>query len=146
MMKHQHWEKNIESVTDGVSKRRFKWGEHDCVRTAAIFVFAVARKNPGWEKFDYDDETKARARVDAEGGALEGIVERECEKHGLLEVPVYKAQRGDLVWLNTSKVGVDPWGGATGIVDLSGQQAITVHSNGIVRASRKFWRRAWRVS
>lgn len=139
MARHEAWPSILAGKLEEMAAKPFSWGSHDCALAACDVVLAITGIDLG-EPFRgrYTDRAGAIVVLAARGG-LETAVAAIAADAGFLEVPVKRAQRGDVVLLDT----VD--GPAVGVVDMDGCQAVFPGPEGAARVRLRDCRRAWRV-
>ncbi|MEE8534768.1 MAG: hypothetical protein V3S45_01910 [Kiloniellales bacterium] len=119
--------------------RPFKWGENDC----ALFACDVLLEATG-QDFAAPFRGRYKSAVGAArvlkkfaGGGLEETAEAIARDHARPEVPPLKAQRGDMVLVETET------GPALGV--CLGEAAAVAGQEGTVMVPARSWLRAWRV-
>lgn len=95
-------------------EKPFSWGSRDCCLFAADAVVCITGIDPAIDFRGRYTTAKGAARVLKKYGGLEGAVERITLDHGMMEIPVAMAQRGDVVLIDS------PLGLALAIVNLAG--------------------------
>ena len=98
------WEDRLRTYLDRVTEERFVWGAHDCALFCAGAVKAMTETDPAAAfRGTYDSETTARESLRANGaGTLLKTVTSLFGPHK----PIQLAQRGDLVMLDRTTLGV----------------------------------------
>jgi hypothetical protein len=143
-LKRKHdWQEKLQLVVEFFIDQPFAWGVHDC----ALFACNAAAEMTGTDlavdfRGKYISREEAfRALYDFCGSAsLEKTAEFIAERHGMAEVGVRYAQRGDIVLLD-----MDGAGPALGVVGLSGTHAWAATEKGLTSVPVENCRRAWRV-
>lgn len=142
MKRHSDWEKRLDSFCRARRSVPFAWGVNDC----ALFVADAIESFTGIDlahecRGRYDSKESAAALLNELcGGDLEKYADRMGFEHGLLEVGLKLARRGDMVLL------WQPAGCSLGIVSLDGMNALLMHEErGLIRVPVAACRRAWRV-
>lgn len=120
-------------------EKPFEWGKRDCSLWAADAVLCITGIDPAIDFRNRYKTAKGAARVLKKYGGLEGAVEMITMDHGMMEIPVALAQRGDVVLIDS------PLGPALGVMSLSGKVAAQ-GIDGVTHESVKVARRAWRVN
>lgn len=124
-----------------IAEDAFSWGSNDC----ALFACNVVRELTGvylGQQFRVGYHTKTTAYAALKrfaGGGLETLAEKLAAEHGLQEVPVRMAQRGDIVLLEASE------GPTLAIVGMDGIHVTAPGPAGLVRWPLERARRAWRI-
>ncbi len=119
-------------------EKPFAWGSRDCCLFAADAVLCVTGIDPAIDFRHRYTTAKGAASVLKQYGGLEGAVEHITLDHGMMEVQVSMAQRGDVVLIDS------PLGDALAVIDLAG--TITGQStDGLTRYPIRCARRAWRI-
>ncbi len=125
------------AVIEELSQKRFRWGEDDC----CLFVGRVVQAFTGVDlaasfRGKYRSQKGAASRI-RRAGSLEKLVDEVTTDHGLREVPVGMAARGDII-LFPSVLGE-----TLGICD--GHQIITMGKDGVVAFPMEAAMKAWGV-
>jgi len=97
------WPSRLMAAIEAARNRPFSWGGLDCCLFACDCVAAMTGVDPAAEfRGRYDSSAKARRRLRAfsGGGGLEATVAMLAARHGMAEVRVAQAQRGDLVLID----------------------------------------------
>ncbi len=135
------WPVRLDSYLVFVRGAAFSWGSNDC----ALFACNVVRELTGTDlaqRFRGKYHTKAGACAalkEFAGGGLEMLAEKTAAEHGLEEIPVPMAQRGDIVLLETSE------GPTLSIVGMDGIRVTAPGTAGLEDWPLTEGRRAWRV-
>jgi hypothetical protein len=136
------WQEKLQLVVEFFIDQPFAWGVHDC----ALFACNAVAEMTGTDlAVDFrgtycNREGAFKALYDFCGSAsLEKTAEFIAERHGMPEVGVRYAQRGDVVLLDQDE---SP---ALGIVGLSGTHAWAATEKGLTSVPVENCRRAWRV-
>lgn len=136
IMRLENWPSLLAAFL--ADEKPFAWGSRDCCLFAADAVLFITGIDPAIDFRNRYTTAKGAARVLKKYGGLEGAVERITLDHGMMEIPVSMAQRGDVVLIDS------PLGDALAVVDLLG--TITGQStDGFTRYPIRCARRAWRV-
>jgi hypothetical protein len=143
MRRFPDWEIRLHKFCSQRMRAPFEWGNHDC----AIFVADCIKETTGEDlaaecRGKYDSKETATALLwDLVGAGLEQYAEHIAELHGMKEVDIYYAQRGDMV------LYIQDSGPSLGIVSLDGQRALIAVENGdcLLRVPVLKCARAWRV-
>lgn len=144
-MKRRHdWHKQLAASVQFNRSRPFEWGKHDC----ALFACNTIQDMTGVDlahgfrgKYSTAFQAARAIRTFTEGGDLEALAEKICNTHGISEVPVKFAQRGDLVIVHTPDSRI-----ACGIVGPDPRFAYAAGKDGLTRVAMREWLRAWRIT
>jgi hypothetical protein len=131
-MRFENWPSLLADFL--VDEKPFEWGVRDCSLFAADAVLCITGTDPAKGYRGRYKTAIGAARLQKMYGGLSGLV----EKAGLEEIAPLKAQRGDVVLIDT------PLGEALGVIDMSGRIA-GQGPEGITRYLLSSARRAWRV-
>lgn len=106
------WSERLEDVLADFRKRRFEWGESDCIQFVGACIEAVRGDNPSEEfRGTYDDEqSAARVLITLDGRDAPAMLEARFEALG----GVLNARRGDLCVIQEPSAD-NPFG-AVGVV------------------------------
>jgi hypothetical protein len=145
MTRVQGWEGLFGCYVQTFAGARFAYGTHDCT----MFVCDGVRVMTGVDLADgfrgkYSSAAGAlkviRKYVGTPQATLEQLAEAIAAKHGIAEVPVLMAQRGDVLLLST------PDGPALGLLSLDGWHVLAAAPKGLTRTPLQDCLRAWRTS
>jgi hypothetical protein len=129
-------------------KEKFSWGSMDCCLFACDAVremTAVDLAEDFRNKYDsLTSAVRAMRELVGDGNAdihtlVEIVVEKIAARHSIDEVDLMKAQRGDVVLLDS------PMGKALGIVGLRGTHVHTTGPDGLIEVPLRKCLRAWRI-
>ena len=135
------WPTALQLFCTANSRRRFAWGEWDCCLFVADAIEAMTGVDiaaPFRGKYRTYREALKLIRMLCGDWPLECVAAKIAAEHGMAEIPVAQAQRGDMVLVNNGRRPV------MGIVALNGRELIVV-SDRLTRAPMSAARRAWRV-
>lgn len=135
--KRQDWEFRLEFYINASVHRLFRYGQFDCCLFAADAILEMTGVDVMKELRGYKGAKAARDLLNKLGGienALEGI----ARDNAMEEVPLLKAQRGDMVLIPGKRPAV-------GILSLDGSWVVVPSVRGIFRLPLKLCARAWRV-
>lgn len=143
MKRKENWPELLEGFLWERQSHPFAWGVQDC----ALLVCDAVRVMTGVDLAeDFRDQYKTRlqaARTLRRFGCrtLADLADLMAARHGIPEVPVLSARRGDVVLLDMKKEGY-----GLGIVALSGSQVMAA-GNGLVTIpiTSSQCLRAWRI-
>ena len=139
MTRFEDWETRLAEALADMSAPQ--WGKNDCAMRAFGAIAAITGVDIGepW-RGQYSTEFGALRQIVEFGCTdMEGVAEKLAGQHGLEEVPVLTAQRGDLVLVDSDQ------GPALGIVGLDGWWVIVAGADAVVRVPLRACRRAWRI-
>lgn len=132
-MRRPDWVERLSLYIEVNARREFAYGEWDCCLFAAGAVAAMT---------DVDPAAGIRGRyANREQGlafAPEGLP-AFLDAAGLKEVPLLRAQRGDVVYRSSEDEGL------LGIVALNGREVYVLGEGGLQTTPIRFFERAWRV-
>jgi hypothetical protein len=131
-MRFENWPSLLADFL--ADEKPFAWGSRDCCLFAADAVLCITGTDPAKGYRGRYKTAIGAARLQKLYGGLAGLV----EKVGLEEITPLKAQRGDVVLIDT------PLGEALGVIDLRGDVSAQ-GMEGITRYPVISARRAWRV-
>jgi hypothetical protein len=132
------WEKLMAAAVEERRKKPFDW-TRDCAMTAADILLAYTGVDFAAEfRGAYSSALGSRRMTAGFLGGLDGLVEEVCRKHGLPEVSVSHAMRGDVAYFE-----VDPQFPCVGIIN--GAEAIVPGEAGLRGLKTKTAKRIWRV-
>ena len=137
--RYEDWPARMREAIAMAGATPFAWGRHDCALFACTVVAAMTGTDPASHlRGTYATEAEAKAIIAANGGSLEAMAAAIAAGHGMPEVAVNFAQRGDLLLAQAAR------GHALGIV--TGDTAAFAGPGGVYRIpvfSRGI--RAWKV-
>lgn len=142
MNRYPDWEIRLYNLLNKRAKQSFQWGKHDCALFACDCILAMTGDDAAaWFRGKYRGCHGARRiiRKFTKGYGLESLTDTITRQHHFYEVPVAKAQRGDLLLLDS------PLGPTLGIVSLDGFRAYAASLQGLDTFSVLAARRAWRI-
>ncbi len=117
------------------SRTPFAYGSFDCCMFVCDAILAMTGTDIAAEfRGTYSSQKESRRH-----GSVRSIAERVTREHGMPEVPVLRAQRGDMALLKR------PRDYSLGIFDLSGMAVAAATKKGTVRVPLSEVQRAWRV-
>jgi len=140
MERRPDWPDRLHQALEAVREAPFRWGTNDC----ALFACDVVEAMTGLDlAADFRGRYRSQAGAGvvlkrACGGGLEALVEARAAEHGIAEVPVAFAQRGDVVLLDSEA------GPALGIC-LGASAALPRADQGFASIDMAAARRAWAV-
>ena len=152
MPRRVDWVKRLSVAINERQTRPFSWGGHDCCRAPCALIEAMTGADPSQPLAGYKTARGAagKLRVKAPAGTprerrLQAVVEALAADNGFPEIPVTRAQRGDLVLIEV-ETGDGRIEDALALIDLSGVQAITAsHVGGWAKLPSLDAHRAWRI-
>lgn len=133
------WERRLALLLDAAHGVRFRWGRHDCVVLGLAAVEAETDRNllsllPRWSS------RREATVILAEG--LPGFARRCADLFGYAWVAPAHLLRGDIGLLEDETL---PFGGALGVVDLSGRHARFAARRGLAARPVAALAGGWRV-
>ena len=143
------WVLRLKKATEAAATRPYRWGTHDCCMGPCALVRVITGTHPAPHLRGYRTArgaalklARAARGVPAER-RLEAVAEAIARDFNAREVPVARAQRGDLVLIEaeTQEGRKD----VLAVVDLSGRFVITPAKRGWGRLPIEQARRAWRI-
>jgi len=141
MQRFEDWDIRLGAAFEAAQSKPFAWGDHDCMTHACTMIHAMTGVDPYADfRGKYKTSLGALKQIKARGSeTLLDLVEDLTEKHGMKEIPVAFAQRGDLVYFDVDQYG------AFAIVHHNGIHTIGVGESGLMRLKTLDGKRAWRV-
>lgn len=132
MTRYPDWQARLEKYLASARGRKFKYGEFDC----CLFVAGAIQAMTGTDlardvRGLYGSAKQARSFCAIGGYSIGEFVVRLLRCRGLLEVPLGKAFRGDVVVF-----GKRPSRARAGLVSLDGNTILVATSTGIARIGR----------
>lgn len=101
MKRRTNWPAALSQFVEDRRDKHFTWGEHDCCLFVCDWILLCTGTDPAKPfRGTYSDALGA-ARVLKDRGGVEAIAERACSESGWAEIPRAKAQRGDVVSVET---------------------------------------------
>ncbi|MGA2501114.1 MAG: hypothetical protein ABSH20_25535 [Tepidisphaeraceae bacterium] len=135
------WQQALYLFCEANAGRRFEWGSWDCCLFVADAIDAMAGVDIAAEfrgrYGTYREALKLTQRL-CGNWPLEVVVEKVAAEHGMREVPVALAQRGDMLLVDNGRRPV------LGIVALNGTEIFVIGER-LRRVPIALARRAWRV-
>lgn len=98
-MRRENWPASLANYVEERSKMPFAWGKNDCCSFACSWIHILVGFDPSAE-FIYNDAKSALNILKREGG-VEEIAIAICEQWGWPECAPVRAQRGDVVLIDT---------------------------------------------
>ena len=125
-MRYQDWPSRLHRYIESIKETPFKYGIYDCGLMAAGCIHAMTGEDFAEEFRGYASSREAldsikRVTGSASIAKLGGYV---ASKHGLTEVPILMAQRGDLAIVRNRRFG---------IVALTGSEIYVPAKTGVIR-------------
>lgn len=137
-MRRDDWPTRLQDEIDRGAKRPFRYGRHDCCLAVTRCIKAMTGIETAKPFRGYGNERDAFRTLARHGGVV-GIAERVAREQGFEEIAPMKAQRGDIVLLDTPRE-------ALGVVDLTGRTVLTAaRGGGWRRFAVSDAKRAWRI-
>jgi len=146
MTRAHDWPSKLEKFVSENRTRSFQWGTWDCCLWVASAIEAITGMDVAAPyRGQYADANgAARICVEACGKAdLASMAAYVASQNQMPEIPVLRAQRGDMLLL---KDPANPGSQCLGMVAFNGHQAIVVGSSGMLPVDIAAHAvRAWRV-
>jgi len=139
MIRCEHWERKMYEIIEDKKYQTFQWGTSDCLLFTADVVHALTGEDFAKDirgKYDTLESAYQMLKEFSGGGVIEAIEKLAVDRNGL-EVPVPRAQRGDVVIIETLL-------GDTLAVCI-GEKVITVGPSGLVQLPLLDAKRAWKI-
>lgn len=138
MDKRQNWETKFSEFIEQYAQKKFKRGQDDCVMFAMKAVIIIYGIDFGSQYLNTYRNKKEANEVLSKLGT-NNIEELTVSFLGPPIKNINYASRGDVVLIKYKKDY------ALGIIDLSGQKAVTMGKNGLDFYPRQFWQNVWKV-
>lgn len=137
LMRFEDWPTRLDAFLESRKQTAFAWGEHDCCLFACDAIQTITGVDLA---ADYRGKySTAKEALDLMGEEDIGdMMTRIGAQHGVVEVPVAYAQRGDAVLVEHEHE-------ALGIVALSGVDVWVPGELFLVRAPIETVLRAWKI-
>jgi hypothetical protein len=142
MARYSDWAARLEVFLFASTGRKFQYGSFDC----CLFVCDAVRAMTGRDlahpfRGRYDSAKSASAMIRSAGlTSVAGLVAFVASQHGMEEIPVSRAARGDVVLL---KRGLR--GSSLGLLALDGAHILVPVASGVMKVPRMAGTRAWAV-
>jgi hypothetical protein len=143
MIRYPDWPSRLMGAIDAARAKPFSWGELDCCLFACDCVAAMTGVDPAaWFRGRYHTAAGARRKLRIySGGGLEATVALLAARHGLPEIMVAQAQRGDLVLIDAAECPPE----ARALAVCAGLRLAVMTERGVGFVSPARGLRAWRV-
>jgi hypothetical protein len=137
-MRKEDWPVQLHRYIDSIQDARFAYGAFDCGLLAAGCIEAMTGEDLAADLRGYTSAREALAACKRVCGSysIRNLGEYIAAKHGLKEVPVLMAQRGDLAIVRNRRFG---------IVALTGTEIYVPAKQGIIRVPLTDATKAYRV-
>ena len=141
MTRIESWPSALSDYLLRAESIRFRYGSQDC----GLFVAGAIRAMTGVDVAStlrgYTNRAEAFNRIATLCGTptMEAIAGHLAVLHGVPEVPVLCAQRGDVVLLRSGRRS------SLGIVAMHGTEILTPYRAGLLRLPLSHARRAWHI-
>lgn len=136
------WQSALERFLDDNQNRPFRYGSWDCCH----FTCEAVRIITGTDiisdfRNQYRSRKEALRMIQAVTGSIsvQRIAEHVTAAHCMPEVPILKAQRGDVALIRRARDF------SLGLVALNGREIMTTSRRGLVRIPLALGVRAWQV-
>ena len=140
-MRLENWQAALSDYLLNAERVPFRYGRQDC----GLFVAGAIRAMTGVDVAStlrgYAKRTEAFKRIADLCGqpTMEAVAGHLAALHGVSEVPVFCAQRGDAVLLRSGRRS------SLGIVAMHGTEILTPYRDGLLRLPLSHARRAWHI-
>jgi len=101
-MRIQDWPERLDAFIKAAEKRPFCWGEFDCALFAADCVFALTGIDHAADYRGKYAEERGALRLVKKAGGLAAIATKALGQ----PIPLFSAQRGDVVLLKQPEIGM----------------------------------------
>ena len=134
----EDWPVRLHHYIESIHDRKFAYGAFDCGLFAAACIEAMTGEDFASELRGYTSAREAMEAIKRVCGSasIRKLGEYIAAKHGLKEVPVLMAQRGDLAIVKNLRFG---------IVALTGTEIYVPAKQGIMRVPLTHATKAYRV-
>ncbi len=142
MIRRPDWQSRLSDYLVRTANRPFQYGELDCGLFVAGAIEAMTGVDVAAElRGEYSSRKTAFAAIRRLCGraSMTGIADYLAAKHGLREMPVALAQRGDAVQLGHGCRS------PLAIVAMHGTEILVPCADGILRLPLSYATRAWRI-
>lgn len=128
-----NWPGRLERFVSDAADRRFRYGAFDCCLFVCEAIEAMTGTDPAREfRGRYSSRGAGRRLLLAAGG-----IPAIAAAHGMSEIPIGQARRGDVLMFKPMCIG---------LMALSGVDALVIGPDGaLMRINAKLAKRAWRV-
>jgi hypothetical protein len=136
------WQTQLQQFLLRSLSARFAYGQLDCCLFVADAVLAMTGTDiAATFRGRYHSREEALALCESYGGkrSVRSLVSKALAEQELAEIPVTRAQRGDIVLVRRSK----DW--SLGFIGLSGQEIMAAAEEAYLRLPLPLAVRAWRV-
>jgi hypothetical protein len=136
------WQSRLSEYLTSCARTCFKYGTLDCglfVADAIQATTGVDVADPLRDKYRTRTEAFAAIKVLCGKASMEAVAAYLAARHGIQEVPVLCAQRGDAVVLGKGSRS------ALGIVAMHGTEILTPYKDGILRLPLSHALKAYRI-
>lgn len=139
MKRFEDWPLRLEKFLAEAEQKTFEWGSFDCCLFSCDAVLATTGVDlAAGFRGQYSSELGA-AKLLTRYRGVPGVAWKIAAEHGILEVPVLMAQRGDVVMIDS------PLGPTLGIVGLHGHKAKFITPEGLKDYPVGDCTKAWRI-
>ena len=142
MTRYHNWTSRLETFLEANRQTVFKYGAADCATFCAGCIKAMTGEDIGseyWGRYQSRHSALQAASEIAGSPSILRVAEKQAEAHGMPEVPVLRAGRGDMVLLKRPKDF------SLGIVAMNGMQILIAAKVGWGPVPMERACRAWRV-
>ena len=144
MIRPPDWQERMIKALKLKQSLPFSWGSHDCALFACDIVQAICSVDFALLfRGKYETEKEAHKVLKAfAGGGLEQVIEKLAKEHDCKEVPILKAQQGDIMLAEVLTPG-DVFRDSLGI--CVGERIAFASKKGLVQLPLSSAKRAWRT-
>jgi hypothetical protein len=141
LTRYGDWQSRLTAYLLHAERVPFRYGVQDCGLFVAGAILAMTGVDTVAELRGYTNRTQAFQRIADVCGqpTMEAAAVYLAKLHGLPEVPVLCAQRGDAVMLRGGRRS------SLGIVAMHGTEILTPYRAGLLRLPLSHARRAWHI-
>jgi hypothetical protein len=142
LTRHPDWQSRLHQFLLGSLSSRFAYGKLDCCLFVADAVEAMTGTDIAAQfRGRYSSSAEAVDLCEAYSGrrSVKSLVGKALSEQGLPEIPVTRAQRGDVVLVRRSKDY------SLGVIGLSGKEIVAASAQAYLRLPLVLAVRAWRV-
>jgi hypothetical protein len=140
--RYPDWPARLEAFLFAQTGRKFRYGSFDCCLFVCDAILAMTGEDLGATfRGRYDSAKSAAEMIRAYGQrSVAGLVASTAGRRGMEEIPIARAQRGDVVLV---KRGLR--GSSLGVMALDGAHILVPVASGLTQVPRMAGVRAWAV-
>ena len=142
MTRLDNWQSRLSEYLVQCAHTPFRYGQLDCGLFVAESIEAMTGVDVALPLRDkYTNRTEAFAAIKALCGSptMEAVAEYIAREHGIPEVPVLRAQRGDALVLKSGRRST------LGILAMHGTEILTPYEDGILRVTLSLATHAYHI-